>query len=195
MEIIKYRNKGKEHTCYVDNYILIKRSCSHCDIVKDSENFSKSTKRFLGHYPVCNDCVKIESQNHYTKNKSKYSERARKYYQKNTEKIKTQVSENTKRNRKKYNDYCYARDRDKRQRKLNKNFFKELQQKYKECRELSAQVGIKYVVDHIVPLFGENVSGLHVPWNVQFLTVHENAVKSNKWDGTSENNSWRKDLE
>lgn len=61
----------------------------------------------------------------------------------------------------------------------------EMNKIYKEAKEKNMEV------DHIIPLNNENVVGLHVPWNLQLLTKKENITKSNKFDGTHNNESWR----
>jgi hypothetical protein len=53
---------------------------------------------------------------------------------------------------------------------------------YIEARRMTAITGIQHEVDHIVPLQGRLVSGLHVENNLQILTGSENARKCNRFE-------------
>ena len=52
---------------------------------------------------------------------------------------------------------------------------------FEAIRAIYAHCPPGYEVDHIVPLCGANVRGLHVPWNFQYLTKSENVRKGNRF--------------
>ena len=56
---------------------------------------------------------------------------------------------------------------------------KEIYVLHQTAKQLSKQAGEPYHVDHIVPLKGVDVSGLHVPWNLRVITAHDNHTKRN----------------
>lgn len=57
---------------------------------------------------------------------------------------------------------------------LTKEQIQEMQMIYETCPD-------GFEVDHIVPIQGKNVKGLHVPWNLRHLSRAENRKKSNKY--------------
>ena len=63
--------------------------------------------------------------------------------------------------------------------------------KNKKKRKLTTHSLKGFQFDHIIPIKHPNVSGLHVPWNLQLLTPEENVKKSNSFDGTYENLGWK----
>lgn len=82
------------------------------------------------------------------------------------------------------------------ERRIKKNRFKLKEDKvnilkiYKDSLKLKSY-GFDVQVDHIIPINHDIVCGLHVSWNLQILTKDDNIKKSNKFDGTYENQSWR----
>ena len=85
---------------------------------------------------------------------------------------KTQVRADTKARRRKHRDATPLW--------LTRKQKSEIRQLYQIAITMTQTTGEQYVVDHIVPLRGEFVCGLHVPWNLRVITRDENLKKSNK---------------
>jgi hypothetical protein len=52
---------------------------------------------------------------------------------------------------------------------------------YDEMHRLTRETGVQHHVDHVIPLCGKNVSGLHVAENLRVLQGPENLAKGSKF--------------
>ena len=134
-----------------------KRLCSMCHEVHELANFYTCATTPSGYGTQCKPCAKSLAKANYNPELS--SKRTKLYNKENPEKK---------------NAYTAKRNAKKLQRTPSWADPSKLQEIYLNCPK-------GHHVDHIIPLQGELVSGLHVPENLQYLTAKENLEKSNKY--------------
>lgn len=59
--------------------------------------------------------------------------------------------------------------------------FSAVREIYLSSHRWTENTGVRYVVDHIVPLSNDSVCGLHVPWNLQVIDEPTNTDKGHKF--------------
>jgi hypothetical protein len=135
-----------------------------------AENPEKARKTWVAYYETNKEIIKERSAKWAKENREKDYANKRKYVQNN---------------KPKYAHYQSVR----RARKLEATpiwltslDLHNIETEYKLAAWCSEVMGEAYEVDHIVPLQGKQVCGLHVPWNLRVISGKDNKMKGNRID-------------
>lgn len=172
------------------------KTCSRCGMSKAEESFLKGNrcktcreddKRF---YEDNKEAKAAYKKSYRRRNKEFLAIQGKRYYEANKETIASTNKIYRKEN-KEIMDAISAKRRAAERMAVPPWFSLEHQHQIREIYNrrnvLIEATTIQYQVDHIVPLQGKNVCGLHVPWNLQIITAKENLSKGNSY---SDDDAW-----
>lgn len=170
------------------------KTCSQCKTEKESVSFYKRKDSKDGLCGICKACLSLSHKTYRTENKETVVAKQEAWRQANRDRFLA----NLKTRRTKYpneNKLWHTNNPDKANAKqakrrtskmyrtpswLTKTQLFEIKEFYSMAKELETVFSWKQHVDHIVPLQGKTVSGLHVPWNLQILPAFLNSSKGNR---------------
>ena len=138
--------------------------CKLCGFVKPLDNFHKHTGCRLGVNSYCKECAIQKTKIWQINNKSKTNAKNSVWRKENRAKCNYLWSKYAK--RLVISTPSWAN-----------NFY--IEQAYDIAEIRTKLTGFRWEVDHIVPLQGKNVCGLHVETNLQVIPMVENRRKSN----------------
>ena len=141
------------------------KSCTKCKEVKLLEEYPKDARASDGRKGYCKSCDSLMNKRYKAKNRNKIAKARKQYRRDNQDKIGADIA-----HRRAY----------KAQRTVSWSNTRSLRSIYREAQRLTKVTGIQFHVDHIYPLRGKTVSGLHTEDNLQILTCYENMSKHNR---------------
>lgn len=133
----------------------------------------------------CIECKREADAVFRVNNKAKYRAAIDAWAARNPEKVKQYIKKSKTNNKGLVNATTAKRRHSQSKRTpvwLTEDEFWMMEQAYKLAALRTKLLGFPWQVDHILPLQGSLVSGLHVPYNLQVIPQADNVRKSNKFN-------------
>jgi hypothetical protein len=163
------------------------KSCAKCKILKPLSDFGKRKNGKNGLRSMCKICTNAQTRDWQHLNREKCNLNNKNWRENNKDKKRVSDKKGRQKWEQSNRGTVNAKTAKRRAAKLcaTPPWLSELQNGhikmfYETSAFLTKELGIKFHVDHIIPLQGENVSGLHVPWNLQVISESDNCSKRNK---------------
>jgi len=163
------------------------KTCTACQQTLLFTEFHKDASRKDGRRDRCKSCVAAYMQHNYVKNKDVIVKKVNAWVEKNRERHNEKCARWVKNNPHKVNARTakrYAAKKGATPAWLTEDDRWMIAEAYQLARLRSEKLGVCFEVDHIVPLRGKKVMGLHVPWNLQVVERVVNRQKSNAFEVT-----------
>ena len=141
--------------------------CVRCKASLSTESFCNHKRSADGLRDRCRECNSEVAKLRYIKNKAYIKERSTEWKQNNPAAV---LAQKAKRRASKLNATPPW---------ITAEHLHQIEDMYWLAKDLEAISGEAYHVDHIIPLQGKNVCGLHLPWNLQVLPSDINLAKNN----------------
>lgn len=161
--------------------------CWKCKETKDKTLFGSNKAKKDGLSTECRECKRNADLEYASRNREKYKQRASEWYYSNKDYVLKMSKERSKQWRNNNKDKNCSKSNKYRASKLNatpKWVDEEhkwlIDEVYHLAQIRSKATGICWHVDHIVPLKGKEVCGLHVIDNLQVLPASVNISKGNR---------------
>lgn len=156
----------KRYILRINNY----KYCNTCNNLLMLDNFSTNNTTRSKKDNICKTCSNKKCREYYSKNKETINKRQKKYATNNSDLFNEKAAKRRAAKIQRTPKWLSNKDR---------FFLKEI---YSLAKEREKYTNIKWHVDHIIPLQGEFVSGLHVPSNLQVIPAIENIRKKNRYE-------------
>jgi len=159
--------------------------CTKCQTTKPLDGFYKRSRAPDGLEAWCKVCRLDHNRAWFARNKEKHTKLTQSWYERNKEQHLARSKSYYEANKERYLEYFYAREeRTKRATPLWANR-EAIRAVFAAARQKTEETGIPHDVDHIIPLRGKKVSGLHVECNLQVIPASINRRKAAKFTETS----------